>query len=85
MDFILEFLMTLILEGSLEALIEKKIPIFVRVVMAILLLGFYLGFVGILFYIGIKDSSGIIIGIAVFVGLLTAGAAVKKYKEIKRK
>ena len=83
MDIIMELIMSIILEGTLESITEKKIPVFIRVIMAVLLLGFYMGFGGCLIYIGIKNDSVIIVGIAIFVLVMVACVAVKKYREIR--
>lgn len=82
-DIILEFIMTIIFEGSMEAVTEKKIPMVIRVLLAVFLLVFYIGFVGIFFYIGVKHKNGIMKGIAVFLGVIIAALVIKTYKEIK--
>lgn len=82
MDFILEICMEIILEGAETAVTEKKFPFWFRVTAAVFLLLFYMGFVGLLFYIGIRNESIIITGIAVFILVIIAAAIVKKYKEI---
>ena len=85
MDFIIELVLTIIVEGSMEAVGERKLPMFVRVLAALLLFAVYFGLGGLLLYGGIKNENGLIIGIAVFVLVIFAWAVVSKYKEIKRK
>lgn len=85
MDFILELLLEIILEGALESVTEKKIPLLIRIFVALILLVFYLGFGGCLMYIGIVEKSGVITGIAVFWFLMTACLIIKKCKELMRK
>ncbi|MDE6608728.1 MAG: hypothetical protein K2K54_13400 [Lachnospiraceae bacterium] len=82
-DIIMEIIMTIIFEGSMEAVTEKKIPMVIRVLLAVFLLVFYIGFVGIFFYIGIKDKNGLMLGFAVFFGVIIAALVIKTYKEIK--
>lgn len=84
MDFILEIIITIIFEGTLELTTSKRVPLLVRVIAAVLLLSFYIGLVGILFYIGLKHKSWVVIGCAVFVFALVAIVAIKKYHEMKR-
>lgn len=81
----MEILLTIIFEGALESITEKKIPWFIRVMAAVGLLSFYIVFGGILIYIGITNSSGIVTGIAVFLLVIVAIVTVKKYREIKSK
>lgn len=77
MEFIMELLMEIIFEGAVESITERKIPVFFRVLIAVILLSFYLGLVGILMYIGIRDGSGIMIGVAGFILLAVAVVAVR--------
>lgn len=84
LDFLLEFLLEIILNGALESVSEKKVPMFVRVMTAILLLGFYIGLGALLIYIGITNKNGIIIGVAIFLYIVIAIAVVNKYNKMKK-
>lgn len=84
LDIALEIIMTIIFEGSMEAVTEKKLPIVIRVLAVVFLLVFYIGFTGIFFYIGIKHKNGMMLGIAVFLYVIIAALVIKKYKEIKK-
>lgn len=84
MEFIMELLMEIIFEGAVESITEKKIPVFFRVLIAVILLSFYLGLVGLLMYIGIRDGIGIMIGLAGFILLAVAVVAVRTYKRVRR-
>lgn len=83
MDFILELVMTIIFEGAVEAVTEKRVPMLIRVLLAILLLSFYLGLVGMFIYLGIRDKSGICMGAAVLLFVLVTAVVVRKYREIR--
>ena len=83
-EFIFDILFSVLFEGMLEAITAKKLPLIIRIAAAIFLLAFYLGFCGILLYIGIVHKSGIVSGCAVFLFLVVACVVIKKYKEIKR-
>ncbi len=43
MDFIIEFLLELILEGSVEAVSSKKVPMPLRIIAGVIFLAVYLG------------------------------------------
>ena len=83
MDVILEIVLTMILEGTMEFATEKKIPLFLRVLAAVLLLVLYAGVCGFLIYIGIVNKSRLTIGIALFLAVMVAAAIAWKYKEMK--
>ncbi len=83
MDLIMEILLELIFEGTLEMVTSKKIPMFIRLLAAVLLLAFYIGFGGVLIYIGIKHKSIVVIICAVVLLLVVWIVTVKKYKEIR--
>lgn len=84
MDFIMEFLLEIILDGALESITEKKIPLLIRIFAALILLVFYLGFGGCLLYIGISEKNGLITGIAIFWFLLITYVIIRKCKELRR-
>ncbi len=84
MDFILELLFSIILEGCIETAGEKRVPVILRIICAILLIVFYCGLVGILLLVALKNKSGTILFIAVFIALLFLYAFIYKYREIKK-
>lgn len=87
MDFIIETLVEMVVEiifdGTLELVTAKRIPMFIRVFVAGLLLAFYIGFGGILIYIGIKNNSMVVTVCAVVLMVVAWVVAVRKYKEIR--
>lgn len=84
MDFIFEILFELILEGCIEVAGEKKVPIVLRVLCAVVLGVFYLGLVGVFFYAAIKNQSAALCFIAAFVALLVLAAVAVKYRKWKK-
>lgn len=84
MDFIIEILLEIILDGALESVTEKKIPLLIRIFAALVLLVFYLAFGGCLLYIGIAEKSGVITGIAIFLFFMIACVIIKKCKALRR-
>ena len=64
-----EILFQIIVEGSLEASRDKKVPLWIRIITGIILIAVYGGLVGFLIYEGIrsKNWSLSVIGIALLV------------------
>ena len=64
-----EILFEIIVEGSLEASRDKKIPLWIRIIAGIVLIAVYGGLVGFLIYEGIRSMNRIlsVIGIALLV------------------
>ena len=64
-----EILFQIIVEGSLEASRDKKIPLWIRIIAGIILIAVYGGLVGFLIYEGIRSKNWIlsVIGIALLV------------------
>lgn len=84
MDFIMELLLEIILDGALESITERKIPLLIRIFAALVLLVFYLGFGGCLLYIGISKKDGMFTGISIFLFLMITCLIIKKCKELRR-
>jgi len=57
MDLILEFLLDLLLEGSVGAISEKRVPLPIRIVAAIILVVAYVGLIVFITYTAISDES----------------------------
>ena len=53
MEFLFEILLELILEGTMEASQNKKVPKLVRVVLIVLISAFYLSVIGLILFIGV--------------------------------
>ena len=54
MEFLFEILLELILEGTMEASQNKKVPKPVRVVLIVLISAFYLSVIGLILFIGVS-------------------------------
>ena len=84
MEFIMEFLFELIVEGSLEASSDKKVPLPVRIIAAIVLIVVYGGMIGLFLYSGIhgRNWGMLILGVIILViTVLGARAVYKKRKQ----
>ena len=53
MEFLFEILLELILEGTMTASQNKKVPKLVRVVLIVLISAFYLSVIGLILFIGV--------------------------------
>ena len=84
MDFILEFLFDLIVEGSLEASTDKKVPLPVRIIAAVILIGVYGGLIGICLYSGIREKSWVLLLLGVIILIMTALGIRSVYRKRRR-
>lgn len=84
MDFVLEILFEIILEGCIEITEEKNVPLIFRILCAVILVLVYGGMVGILLYVGISNKSLLLLFIAVFVASIIPIALVYKFKIRKK-
>ena len=84
MEIIFEIIFEIIIDGSLNAVSDKKIPLILRILSAIVLLIVYGGLVGLCLFWGIHDKSVVLIivgiGLLIFFGL----AFIKTYKSRRR-
>lgn len=84
MEIIFEIIFEIIVDGSLNAVSDKKIPLILRILSAIVLLTVYGGLVGLCLFWGIQNKSAILIavglGLLIFFGL----AFIKTYKSHRK-
>ena len=85
MDLIFEFILDLILEGSFMAATEKKVPLVIRILAALILVAVYLGLGGVLLYIGIKNKSILFTGVALILCIAFAAGFFYKLREAKKR
>lgn len=87
MEFILELLIEIILEGTVELSMtkSKKVPVVLRF-LAGLIIGVLFGgiFIGLL-YAGIHNRSLLMIGIAILFLVLTMAFFIKTYRTVNKK
>ena len=90
MEFFVEILLELILEGTMEASQNKKVPKLVRVVLIVLISAFYLSVIGLILFIGVscwktnKIGGLIIITIGSVIFIMTAVKFRKMYLDKTR-
>ncbi len=80
-ELLLEFIFDLVLEGSFEVIGIKKVPVMIRVIISVVLVGFYLVVCGALIIAGIKYSAPIV---SVVGGVILVGVAAVFIKEWRR-
>ena len=84
MEIILDILFDLIVEGSMGAVGDKKVPLALRILAAVFLTVIFGGLVGVLVYIGIDEKNWIILIIGVVIALAVIGAVwqtVRKHRK----
>ena len=84
MEIILEILFELIVEGSIGAVGDKKIPVPIRILAAVFLLLLFGAVVGALIYIGISEGSWIAVAAGIAIVLITVFAiwsTVRKHRD----
>ena len=85
MEFFVEILLELILEGTMEASQNKKVPKLVRVVLIVLISAFYLSVIGLILFIGVscwktnKIGGLLIITIGLVIFIMAAVSFRKMY------
>ena len=57
MDFLIQLALELIIDGSIDSVGDKKTPMAVRVVAAVILIAVFCGLVGLSLFLIIKDTS----------------------------
>lgn len=83
MDVLLEIILNLIIDGYSEAASDRKVPLAVRVIVAILLIAVYGGLIGFCFYLGIHDRNWIAVAIGVLILFVTVPAIIRYLKKIR--
>ena len=85
MNVLLDIILDLILDGYLGAASERKIPLPVRVIAAILLIAVYGGLIGFCFYLAIHDKSWIAAAVGILILFLTVPALIQLFKKYKQR
>ena len=85
MNTILEILLECVLVGTVEVLPSKKVPMVMRVLLAVVLLTLYIGLFALLLTIGIKSGNTMLIVVACIVLIIIAVWVFPKVKKIKKR
>ena len=81
MEFLLELIFSIVFDGCIELASERKVPLPVRIICALLVIAVYLLLGGGLVLIGIFEKQPVISIIGVFILLLMLILCIKKYRE----
>ncbi len=82
MDYIIEFIFEIILEGMTEGASSKRVPLVIRILLVWIFFVLYGGIVALIFWAAICNRSILLGLIGIGVLLLFVAAAVKKIREI---
>ena len=74
MEIIFDIIFELIVEGSIGAVGDKKVPLPLRILAAVFLVVIFGGLVGVLIYIGIAEKNWIVLVFGVIIALAVIGA-----------
>lgn len=85
MDFLIETILEIVLEGCLYITPEKKFPIIIRLILGVITAAFYAGLIGIIIYVALKNNSVILFAVAVLAAVIIAYEFWENYKKIKNK
>lgn len=85
MDIMIEIIIEILFEGAMEAVENKWIPKVIRIILAVLLLAFYFGLVGLFFYWGVRERSRLCIVVGMFLLFLVTILGMKIYRGIKKR
>ena len=85
MEIIFEILFDFIIEGSMGAVGDKKVPFLLRILAAVLLLAIYGGLVGVLIFIGINEKNWIVLIFGVIIAFIAIGAVWKTVRKHRKK
>lgn len=87
-EFLIEFIGELFIEGTLEAGTSKRVPMPLRVILLILFFGLYVGLVGLITICGISNAKDgnlfgavVLFAIAAFIAVMVIVWFIKTYKE----
>ena len=85
MDDFLEFLLDIIVDGAIDAAEDRRVPLWVRILLTAVLLALFLGISGLLMAAGIGTGRwGLIVLGALFLAC-TAGMAVRKLRQRRKR
>lgn len=85
MSIVIEIILEVILLGTIDAIPSKRVPLIVRVRLAIILLTAYIGLALLMFIAGVQSKNTMLVAVAGIVLFLVAALIFPKLKRIKSK
>jgi len=83
MEFVIELLFEIILDGCIILTEERKVPLIIRIICAIILILIACGLIGILLFLSIQRESIILFLVTCIVAVIYVLAFVYNYRKIK--
>ena len=87
MDFVVELITEILLEGTVEVCVtkSKKVPIVLRFLAGLILGALYGGIFMALFYVGVSNDEPVVIVIALLLLIVSIGFFLKSYRAVRKK
>lgn len=87
MDFVVELITEILLEGTVEVCVtkSKKVPIVLRFLAGLILGALYGGIFMALFYVGVSNDEPVVIVIALLLLIVSIGFFIKSYRAVRKK
>ncbi len=85
MDIVFDIIFELIVDGSVEAVGNKQVPMAVRVIAAIILLAFFGGIIGFCIFLGIHDRNWITLVLGALIMIVTIYQIIRLYNRYKHR
>lgn len=84
MEILFEIIFEIIFEGILYLGTRRNVPLVLRVLFAVIVVGVYLGIIGLMLYIGLKANNFVVMLLALALAIIIALGAYRKYEELKK-
>ena len=84
METLLEIIYEIIFEGLIYIGTRRNVPIVLRVLCALLVLFVYLGIVGVMLYIGLRENNFVVMFLALALFVIIGLAGYRKYLELRK-
>ena len=80
MDFLIETILEIVMEGFFLLSSEKKVPMIIRLIVGLITIACYVGFIGMIMYVAINNKSIVLFVVAILVAVIVAYAFWKNYR-----
>ena len=66
MDFLVELVLEILVDGALAGTVSRKVPLPLRILLGAVLLLFFGGIIGLIFWVGASSGSGVLVLLGFF-------------------
>lgn len=84
METLLEIIYEIVFEGMIYLGTRRNVPLVLRILCAIIVVGIYIVIIGGMLYIGLKENNFVIMLLALALFIIIGLAAYRKYEELKK-